>query len=248
MRLARTLALTTATPLALATVIAAPAAAATPNCASLPKPTNAQGLTAEAQLRLNALGSALAPDGAHGPKTRAALTAWEQRNKRPADGRLSPADLTVLREQTRGGYAVTVDKDTQRLTVTRGGRQVARLVTSTATGQWYKAKRRDGSTYVARALTPNGSFVAGRREAGWYQSPLGCLYQPIFLRKPANAHSTGIAIHGSNTVTGAPASHGCIRTRPATQAGLAAVLGDRTPITVTGADPAARNTPQTPTD
>ena len=58
--------------------------------------------------------------------------------------------------------------------------------------------------YCRRAVTPGGSYGIYRQGRGWETGPLGSLYNPLYF-------NGGIAIHGSKSVPGQPASHGCIR-------------------------------------
>jgi lipoprotein-anchoring transpeptidase ErfK/SrfK len=81
----------------------------------------------------------------------------------------------------------------------------------------------DGIT--SRAVTPVGSFRVQRKINGVRVSRLGQLYQPAYF-------AGGYAIHGSPSVPGLPASHGCIRvTRPA-MARLFPLLPVGTPVWV----------------
>jgi peptidoglycan hydrolase-like protein with peptidoglycan-binding domain len=58
--------------------------------------------------------------------------------------------------------------------------------------------------WCRRAVTPGGSYGFYRQGRGWETGPLGSLYNPIYF-------NGGIAVHGSRSVPGQPASHGCIR-------------------------------------
>jgi peptidoglycan hydrolase-like protein with peptidoglycan-binding domain len=58
--------------------------------------------------------------------------------------------------------------------------------------------------YCRKAVTPGGSFGIYRQGRGWEYGALGGLYNPAYF-------NGGIAIHGSKSVPGSPASHGCIR-------------------------------------
>jgi len=60
------------------------------------------------------------------------------------------------------------------------------------------------STGTAATPTPTGSFRFYRYDAGWHTSRLGQLYNAVYFYG-------GFAIHGSRSVPGQPASHGCIR-------------------------------------
>ena len=56
----------------------------------------------------------------------------------------------------------------------------------------------------AIAVTPGGSFRMSRFDPGWTTSRLGRLYNAVYF-------NGGIAVHGSTSVPGYPASHGCVR-------------------------------------
>jgi peptidoglycan hydrolase-like protein with peptidoglycan-binding domain len=58
--------------------------------------------------------------------------------------------------------------------------------------------------WCRRAVTPPGSFLLYEQRSGWEKSPLGWLYNSQYF-------NGGIAIHGSQSVPGYPASHGCVR-------------------------------------
>lgn len=54
------------------------------------------------------------------------------------------------------------------------------------------------------AVTPGGVFHFERRFAGWRNSKLGRLYNPVYF-------NYGLAVHGASNVPKYPASHGCVR-------------------------------------
>jgi peptidoglycan hydrolase-like protein with peptidoglycan-binding domain len=58
--------------------------------------------------------------------------------------------------------------------------------------------------YCRKAVTPGGTYSIYRQGRGWEYGSLGGLYNPAYF-------NGGIAIHGSKSVPGSPASHGCIR-------------------------------------
>ncbi len=55
-----------------------------------------------------------------------------------------------------------------------------------------------------RAVTPGGDYSVYHRVSGWQEGDLGRLYNPLYF-------NGGIALHGSESVPGSPASHGCVR-------------------------------------
>ena len=73
------------------------------------------------------------------------------------------------------------------------------LSTSTGSGVTYVEKGKK-----ERAYTPRGRFVISRQIHGVRKAPLGTIYNPSYF-------NGGIAIHGSNSVPVAAASHGCAR-------------------------------------
>ena len=60
------------------------------------------------------------------------------------------------------------------------------------------------STGTSKTPTPTGTFRMYRSESGWHTSRLGRLYNAQYF-------VGGYAIHGSMSVPGEPASHGCVR-------------------------------------
>ena len=121
----------------------------------------------------------------------------------------------------QAAVAVTVDKNTQTLTVAVDG--VPRY-------QW------PVSTGVPSYETPDGTFHAFRMDADHFSKQYDNAPMPdsIFFTK------TGIAIHGTDEQRriGTPASHGCVRLSPAHAATLFALVKQQgllsTTVTVTG--------------
>jgi peptidoglycan hydrolase-like protein with peptidoglycan-binding domain len=52
--------------------------------------------------------------------------------------------------------------------------------------------------------TPGGVYYFYRRKAGWWDSELGRMWNPVYF-------NYGLAVHGAGNVPKYPASHGCIR-------------------------------------
>lgn len=82
-----------------------------------------------------------------------------------------------------------------------------------------------GRCRVAR--TPAGSFRVGYRIAGWHESDLGELYNPVYYQV-----GPGIAIHGSEEVPPQPASHGCVRIPMFAAETFPGLVPDGTPVYV----------------
>ena len=98
-----------------------------------------------------------------------------------------------------GPDRVEIDLPKQVLALWQGGQLVRTLSVSTGNNKRYCV---DGS--CAKAVTPGGSFKVLRKINGLRVSRLGKLYNPLYF-------NGGIAIHGSASVPGGPASHGCVR-------------------------------------
>ncbi|MCL4368170.1 MAG: S-layer homology domain-containing protein [Actinobacteria bacterium] len=88
-----------------------------------------------------------------------------------------------------GGDRVEVDLTRQVLFLVQGGQLSKILPISSGMPGWN---------------TPTGTFAVQRKLPYWDRSPLGLLYMPSYFYN-------GYAIHGSWSVPGYPASHGCIR-------------------------------------
>jgi peptidoglycan hydrolase-like protein with peptidoglycan-binding domain len=124
-------------------------------------------------------------DGVVGKKTLAALQ--------------HPASLPKLKG-TGSGSRVEVDLTKQLLYVVKDNVITRILPVSSGSGKKYLTKK----GHLATALTPIGHYVVQRRIPGVRVADLGTLYDPQYYYK-------GWAIHGSGSVPGYPASHGCIR-------------------------------------
>ncbi|MDP8937085.1 MAG: L,D-transpeptidase family protein [Actinomycetota bacterium] len=83
------------------------------------------------------------------------------------------------------------------------------------------------SSGTADTPTPTGSYTIYRRVSGWETSPLGRLYNSQYF-------VGGYAIHGSLSVPGHPASHGCVRIPMRAADWLPHHVGFGTPVYVMG--------------
>lgn len=189
--------------LALAIVLAAGA---------IPAPLPAQALSVaeirEAESLLAGLGYWTGPvDGRFDEISRQALVAFQKADWRRVDGRLTGKELTALRRalpvvarEVTGETHIEVDLLRQILfTVAPDGTVSRILPISSGNGKPFK-----GPGFVTTAETPCGRFEVFQKIAGLRISPLGEMYDPLYL-------VGGIAIHGSPSVPFRPASHGCIR-------------------------------------
>jgi peptidoglycan hydrolase-like protein with peptidoglycan-binding domain len=146
-----------------------------------------------------------ASDGSYGQLTSQAVMALQKAAGIGRDGVFGPATARALDRGVRpvsrvGGTGIEIDKARQLLLVVKGGRVTMILNTSTGSNQPYKTK--SGGTAVA--TTPAGSFSTFRSVNGMDRAPLGDLWRPRYF-------NGGIAVHGSTSIPGYPASHGCAR-------------------------------------
>jgi lipoprotein-anchoring transpeptidase ErfK/SrfK len=131
--------------------------------------------------------------------------------------------LALASQNASADVLISVDKSTQRLTVSLDGKALYDWPVSTA--RWgYK--------------TPNGSYRPEWLAKKWFSRKYDMSPMPhsIFF-------NGGYAIHGSYELShlGRPASHGCIRLSPSHAATLFAIVQEQrsdTLIVVTGAGPA----------
>ncbi|MDZ7674429.1 MAG: L,D-transpeptidase family protein [Acidimicrobiales bacterium] len=134
-----------------------------------------------------------AADGRYGPVTAQAVMAFQKSAGIARDGIAGPQTMAVLDDATpvaarEGGDHVEVDLERQLMLVVHDGRTFV-FNTSTGTQGW---------------RTPPGRFEITRQIDGVRRAPLGDLYRPKYFNR-------GIALHGSASIPGHPASHGCTR-------------------------------------
>ena len=147
------------------------------------------------QQRLGELGFWLGTaDATYGSLTVQAVMAFQKANGLSRDGIAGPATLAALETATRPAPrlltdGIEIDLERQLLLVVRGGQVHYALNTSTGRSGW---------------RTPAGDFTVVRQIDGMRQAPLGDLWRPKYF-------NGGIAIHGSPSIPGQPASHGCAR-------------------------------------
>lgn len=89
------------------------------------------------------------------------------------------------------------------------------------------------------AVTPSGSFRIERRIKGKRKSYLGLLYDPLYFYG-------GFAIHGSPSVPGYPASHGCVRIPMHVSRWMFDNVPNRTPVYLIGGKRPATPLPPEP--
>ena len=99
-----------------------------------------------------------------------------------------------------GGFKrVEIDRDRQVLFLYENNKIDLILNVSTGNNQRFCSEG-----WCRRAVTPTGAFTIYDKRTGWETGPLGSLYNSQYF-------NGGIAIHGSRSVPGYPASHGCVR-------------------------------------
>ena len=169
-------------------------------------------------------------DGVFDATTGHAVMAFQKVQGLARSGRATPETMSALSTarvpdaMLPGGGAQRVEIDLRRqvLFLWQANSLVRILPVSTGTGKRYCV---DGS--CARAVTPGGSFRVGRKILGLRVSRLGKLYNPLYF-------NGGIAIHGSTSVPGQPASHGCVRIPMSSSLWFFHTVGPGTPVYVLG--------------
>lgn len=147
-------------------------------------------------------------DGVFGLATHYAVQGFQKLAGMQPSGVVTPAVWSALetaapptaKVPNGGADRVEIDLPSQLLFVYQAGN--LRLITHISTGS---GKSYCENGHCGNARTPAGSFRFSYRFSGWRVSPLGRLYNPVYFT------STGIAVHGSNSVPTYPASHGCVR-------------------------------------
>ena len=172
------------------------------------------------------------PDGYWGPNTSMAVWAYKQLvlgvARQDVNARVTPEVWELMRAQgdlpARRPDAtpthIEIFLDAQALVVYEKG--ALRLIThiSTGSGEHWCALPRNVPAWTGAtttdppggrmqrvcgdAVTPGGTFKVYRKEQGWYDIPLGKVYNPMYF-------NGGLAIHGYQDVPFKPASHGCVR-------------------------------------
>jgi peptidoglycan hydrolase-like protein with peptidoglycan-binding domain len=160
------------------------------------------------QSRLGTLGFRPGPiDGAYGGQTYSAVLALQKHEGLERTGLVDPITRAALDGLVAAGPRDDLLGDRIEIDLARQviflvvGEEVSVINTSTGNGEPYI--RSNGATAIAR--TPQGGFAIGQRYDGNQVGFLGTLYRPMYFSGP-------YAIHGSGSVPGYPASHGCART------------------------------------
>ncbi len=147
-------------------------------------------------------------DGKPGGGFASAIAAFQKVNGLYGDGVVGKKTLAALKapkplpklKESAPGVRLEVDLTKQVLYLVHDNKIVRILPVSSGSGDHYLTKK----GHRATALSPVGHYVIQRRIEGVRKADLGTLYDPQYFYK-------GWAIHGSGSVPGYPASHGCIR-------------------------------------
>lgn len=148
-------------------------------------------------------------DGRFDDATAAAVVAFQKVSGLPRTGRGTQDVLDALASAqpppplVPGGGAARIEIDLPRqvLFVYQADAVSKILPVSSASGKRFCSEGECGT-----AVTPAGAYRVGGRIPGWRKSPLGRLFNPVYID-----FKNGIAIHGFAQVPPQPASHGCIR-------------------------------------
>jgi peptidoglycan hydrolase-like protein with peptidoglycan-binding domain len=183
-----------------------------------------------------------AVDGRYGAGLTSAVMAFQKVAGMPRNGRATVDVLGAIAAATDpapllpdgGPTRIEVDFKRQVLFFWKDGALQRIIPVSTGNGKRYCE---DGICGVA--VTPSGSFRIERRIKGKRKSYLGLLYDPLYFYG-------GYAIHGSPSVPGSPASHGCVRVPLHVSRWLFDNVPNRTPVYLIGGKRPATPLPPDP--
>ena len=183
-----------------------------------------------------------AVDGRYGAGLTSAVMAFQKVAGMPRNGRATLDVLAAVAAAADpapllpdgGPTRIEVDFKRQVLFFYKDGVLQRIIPVSTGNGKRYCE---DGICGVA--VTPSGSFRIERRIKGKRKSYLGLLYDPLYFYG-------GYAIHGSPSVPGSPASHGCVRVPLHVSRWLFDNVPNRTPVYLIGGKRPATPLPPDP--
>lgn len=169
-----------------------------------------------------------AVDGAYTAETASAVMAFQKHEGLQRDGVTGPEVLSRIDAVPTGagprdGPGLEVDLDRQIMFVVSLDGTYRILNVSTGNNQSY----RHPAGYTAVAVTPTGTFEVGRKIDAPERAPLGTLYRPMYFKG-------GYAVHGSTSVPGYPASHGCVRVSYPDEDWLFPMIQPGTPVRIYG--------------
>jgi peptidoglycan hydrolase-like protein with peptidoglycan-binding domain len=196
-----------------------PSPSASPSATELPKPAPTPSPThvgfqsgdngsqvLSLQKRLSSLGFWISvADGSYGQTTEQAVMAFQKAAGLERDGVAGPLTMKAITAgvsvtpRSTAGHVLEIDKAKQLLLIVNNGKVADIINTSTGSNQPYTS---GGVTSIA--TTPSGTYSVFRQVNADDPGPLGDLWRPKYF-------NGGIAIHGSPSIPGYPASHGCAR-------------------------------------
>lgn len=144
-------------------------------------------------------------DGEFGGATYQAVLAFQKHHGLERDGIFRPDDWDLLSQAA----TVRLREEADRIEIDLG-KQVLYLVDDHEVQAVLPVSSGNGGTFVnytgstVRAQTPEGKYSFYKERNYYHRSYLGAMYKPYYFRG-------GYAIHGSPSVPGYPASHGCVR-------------------------------------
>jgi hypothetical protein len=169
-------------------------------------------------------------DGVWDGASRHALIAFQKLQRARPTGRLTRAEYNALsvatppRPREESGPHIEVDLARQVLFLVDGDGKVGNILPiSSGSGKTFH----ENGYPETHAVTPCGHLEVYAKAAGWKTSPLGEMYNPLYI-------VGGIAIHGSEDMRTYPASHGCIRIPMFAARRLPKMVPKGTPVYVYG--------------
>jgi L,D-transpeptidase catalytic domain/Putative peptidoglycan binding domain len=169
-------------------------------------------------------------DGVWDDASRHALIAFQKIQSARPTGRLTRAEWNALslasppRPLHSPGLHIEVDLARQVLFLVDPEGRVGNIVPiSSGSGRTFH----ENGYPETHAITPCGQLEVYAKASGWKTSPLGEMYNPMYI-------VGGIAIHGSEDMRTYPASHGCIRIPMFASSRLPKMVPKGTPVFVYG--------------
>ncbi len=169
-------------------------------------------------------------DGVWDGASRHALVAFQKVQRAKPTGLLTRAEWNALsvatphRPRDAKGPHIEVDLARQILFLVDSQGKIGNILPiSSGSGKTFH----ENGYPETRAITPCGRLEIYATASGWKTSPLGEMYNPLYI-------VGGIAIHGSEDMRTYPASHGCIRIPMFASSRLPKMVPKGTPVWVYG--------------
>ena len=169
-------------------------------------------------------------DGVWDGASRHALVAFQKVQRAKPTGLLTRAEWNALsvafppRPRDAKGPHIEVDLARQILFLVDSQGKIGNILPiSSGSGKTFH----ENGYPETRAITPCGRLEVYATASGWKTSPLGEMYNPLYI-------VGGIAIHGSEDMRTYPASHGCIRIPMFASSRLPKMVPKGTPVWVYG--------------